>query len=139
MCYEYNRDMVIFNSIKAVILIIVISINVLIEYVTSYFVEKIGYRNQSYQIRENTKVIFLLKLINTGFARLISQANFINTPFDRSSDEDKTLSNGLGRGSFNDFSKNWYLVVGSEITDIMVTQAFLPYIELFLMMAVNMV
>lgn len=139
MCFEYNQDMLIFSVFKNIIVIIVISINLFIELVTSFLVSKIGYRNQSYLIRENTRIIFLVKLINTGFARLISQSNFKYTPFDPStySDNLNIDTESLGRGSFNDFSKNWYLVVGSEIVNIMVTQAFLPWIELFIMVATN--
>ena len=72
MCFDYNRDMVIYSVFKNIIVVIVISINLFIEYVTSFLVKKIGFRNQSYLIRENTRIIFVVKLVNTGFARLIS-------------------------------------------------------------------
>jgi hypothetical protein len=64
-----------------------------------------------------------VKLVNTGFARLFSQSNFKHTPFDPSHYGSTEIGSdsSLGQGSFNDFSKNWYLVVGSEITSIMIT------------------
>ena len=72
MCFDYNKDMVIYNVFKNIIVIIVISINLFIEVITSFLVKKIGYKSQSFLIRENTRIIFLVKLANTGFARLIS-------------------------------------------------------------------
>jgi hypothetical protein len=138
-CYNYNRDMVIYSAFKNIIVIIVISINLFIELVTSFLVKKIGYKSQGFLIRENTRIIFLVKLVNTGFARLISQSNFKHTPFDPSqySESLDFQTASMGRGSFNDFSKNWYLVIGSEIVSIMISQAFLPWIELFIMVAKN--
>ena len=82
LCQDYLQDMVLFNVIKTLIIGIVVSINLFIEIFTQFLVKKIGYRNQSYVVRQNTMIIFVVQFVNIGFNRLISQSNFKHTPFD---------------------------------------------------------
>ena len=95
---------------------IIVVTNIVVRSMTKILVEKIGYHSRSFEGFKICKIIFFAQLLNVGFLRLLSNANFKNIG-------GKYIFNG----NFSDFDKNWYFEVGPRIMTTMLIESIIPY------------
>ena len=111
-------------------LFLIVLVNAIVEYIILFLVQKVGYKTLSQKMNAISKMIFYAQLMNTGFLRIISNSSFKNTPL---------AFLGVTLGNYNEFSKSWYLDVGAEIVEVMLIQAFIPFVQLGIIVARIMV
>ena len=114
-------NQIIFYSQMVAITIVVF--NILLRVVNVGLVNTIGFHRNSEVIRTIMQFIFVQQFINTAFLLLVTNANFEHTPL--------AFIYPI-RNKYNDFSSEWYQIVGVSIYKTMLIQAFMPYFQ-FLM------
>lgn len=77
----------------------------------------IGFRLHSQEVAYGIIGVFISTYVNTGLMLTIAHADFKDTP----------LSFLPVQNLYSDFSGDWYLDVGKQITMTMGIQAFMPY------------
>lgn len=92
-------------------------INFVIRILVISLIKKIGFNQESQVTAEIVSTIFVSQFINTGLMLVITNAKirFQYLP-------------SVFRGSYTDFTDQWYVQVGSQLTQTMLVAAFMPYI-----------
>ena len=120
-CEDYVEKATLSTAIKYVGSIVVIVINFVLKIILralSRF-ERVSSKTKE-QLKIMTKVFFAM-FINTAFIVLIVNADLSNY---RVSDY---LPEYVLNGEFSDFSRNWYVKVGSTVTSTMIISIFSPH------------
>lgn len=123
LCYVYMQDRYDENFYSGLTSLSVVVINIIIRTVGTKLINKIGL-HQGDEITMNIMtIIYIGQYINTGILLVVASANFEHTP----------LSFINIRNSYTDYENSWYLVVGKQLQNTMIIQAFVPFINLFLL------
>ena len=118
VCFVYSKqsNQVVFYSQMVAIAIVVI--NIVLRVVNVGLVNTIGYHKNSEIVRTIMQFVFVQQFINTALLLLVTNANFEHTPL--------AFIYPI-RNKYNDFSSEWYQMVGVSIYKTMIIQAFMPY------------
>lgn len=108
-----------------VLTVFIIVVNTLLRVINIKLVNTIGFEFRSEVALTTSGMQFLSMFVNTGFMLLISQANFEHAPIP---------FNYIGvRNLFEDFSADWYLLVGNQLIQTMLMQCFMPFFTVALL------
>ena len=101
------------NAIVGIISVV----NVIIREVTIILITWIGYDTHSEKLTKITNAVFCGYFLNTAIVLLLVYADF--------GDESHYLKKFFN-GPFNDYTDEWYAVVGSQIVSTMIINSILP-------------
>lgn len=127
-CYEYVHDQIFTVGLSLSISLVVVLVNLFLRTAGAYLISKIGLNLNDEMVTNIMTLIFICQYINTAILLVLANANFQDTPLSFFG-----LSN-----QYKDYSHDWYLVVGTQLQQTMLFQAFMPYINLLLMLSVKL-
>ena len=117
-CYSYQIDGNITKASSNFVSILITIFNMVIRVTVVKAVNSIKLNFQSQVDREIMVAIFASIFVNTGLIISLTNANFYQTP----------LRYIIPiHNDFNDFTSEWYQVVGTTMIDTMIIAAFTPY------------
>ena len=101
------------NAIVGIISVI----NVIIREVTIVLITWIGYDTHSEKLTKITNAVFIGYFLNTAIVLLLVYADF---------GDNKDSPARYFTGPYNDYTDEWYAVVGSQIVSTMIINSILP-------------
>jgi hypothetical protein len=101
--------------------ILVVVVNIGIEFVNRYLIGLIGYNSQSKEAFAIMMSIFISMFLNTSFLVLLLNANTEGT----------VLAFLPLRGQYRDLTAQWYNTVSAQIVQTMIANIFIPVIRTF--------
>ena len=114
-----TNAMVLGNGIS----FIIVAVNTILSKVIIQLVSWIGLPTQSQRLGTISNGIFMAQFFNTGFLLLLVNANF---------EQYKRLPNWVREvftGPFSDYTPDWYDDVGAKITQTMLINSVMPYVN----------
>lgn len=104
-CQEYHDSEVQFGVISMAISILIIAINGLIRAIGQKMIDWVGYHRNEESLLNLTTIIFFCQYVNTAVLIVLATIRL-----------------------YPDYNKEWFLVVGSQLQQTILIQAFLPYV-----------
>lgn len=117
LCYQYQADFWYKYAATYGLTGLITLINMALRTISARLIQTIGYNTESEERQAIMMAIFVVQYTNTGLLLMLSNASFEHTPL---------AWFGLSN-SFNDFTAEWYSVVGTTLQYTMIVQALMPY------------
>lgn len=126
-CDDYQIDIQTGLLLTTVVTVLVSIFNIIIRTVNMNLIDRIGYDTHSERYSAIMTSIFIASYINTGIILSLTNANLSYT--------------FLGfipiQNQFADFTPSWFTQIGGSLTQTLLIQAFMPYVEICIALTIK--